>query len=65
MKFANAKDTFRFHAVTGFESDEQLEELMGNAIDELGVDGFEEFETEVLKEMRLGVFLSPPPQYVY
>lgn len=35
-----------------------------NAIDELGVDGFEEFENSIAKEVEVGIFLSTPPLFV-
>ena len=64
MKFANAKDTFRYYAVSGFDSEKQMETVLQNVMDELGVDGFEEYELEIMPEMERGVFLSPPPRII-
>ena len=61
MKFKTAKDTFRYYAVGGFDSEEQMESVLKNVIDELGVDAFEEYELEIMPEVERGLFLSPPP----
>ena len=64
MKFATAKDTFRFYMVSGFDSDEQMEQVLNDVIDELGIEGFEEYEIEIAGEVERGLFLSDPPQFV-
>lgn len=64
MKFANAKDTFRYYAVSGFDSEQQMHTVLQDVIEELGVDAFEEYELEIMPEMERGVFLTVPPRIV-
>ena len=64
MNFKSAKDAFRYYAVAGCASDEQIEILLDNVIAELSEDELEEFERQVSPEIERGVFLSPPPMFV-
>ena len=64
MNFANAKDAYRYYAVSGFEDAEQKEFLYLFTLNELGAYGFMDFLDEIAKEIEAGVFLSPPPKFV-
>ena len=64
MNFANGRDAYRFYAVNGFENADQKEFLYLYTLNELGAFGFMDFIEEISREVRAGVFLSPPPKFV-